>query len=237
MLIKLLLIEKNLPNAQQAVSLLEPLDHILICGVATSYEHSIELIEKKQPDIVLLELNMLEEQSMYISAAIKKQFPYIHIIIYTGYDYVPYFNQLIENGVSGMLYKTASAEELNLMLYNVLRGNTIIPLSLYRQIKLHRSEHLKHYWEIEMTPIEQSLLEMIDERYTNALIAKKIHASESSVEKYLRKLYDKLGVRNKSQAIERMRQDRRLRPIGFAEKASPHALANPRTEVVEHEHL
>src|SRR5690606_3182391 len=124
MLIKLLLIEHNLRTAQQAVSFLERLEHIIVCGFATSYEHSIELIEGKQPDIILLELSTVTEQGFMISSNLKKRFPHIHIIIYTSYDYVPYFNQLIAHGVSGMLYKNASPTELKLMLCNVLKGNT-----------------------------------------------------------------------------------------------------------------
>lgn len=236
MLIKLLLIEHNLRTAQQAVSFLERLEHIIVCGVATSYEHSIELIEGKQPDIILLELSTVTEQGFTISSNLKKRFPHIHIIIYTSYDYVPYFNQLIAHGVSGMLYKNASPTELKLMLCNVLKGNTIIPLSLFAHIKLHRPDQLKHYWEIEMTPIEQSLLEMIDNHYTNDLIAKKIHVSVSSVEKYLRKLYAKLGVRDKNQAIERMHRDRCLRPIMLSDMASSR-LPNTNTEVVDYERL
>jgi len=213
MLIKLLLIEKNEHIAQEVVSLLDPIDNIAICGCATSLEDSINIIEWKQPQIVLLELDLNEEHGVTLSADLKKRYPHLHIIVYTGYDYVPFFNQLIESGVSGMLNKSASAEELTVLLSTVMHGKTIMPLQLFNQIKLHRSDHVKHYWEFDLTPTEQHILELIYERYTNALIAKKIHLSESSVEKYLRKIYDKLGVRNKIEAIERMRQDLSFRPI------------------------
>lgn len=227
MLIKLLLIENNFRSAMHTVSVLKQLEHIMLCGVATSYDHGISMIRQQQPNIVLMELSHCTEQSFSLSSSIKQQFPQIHIIIFTGYDYAPFFNQLIESGVSGMLYKTASPQELELMFCNVLRGNTIIPLSLYRHIKLHRSDSLKHYWEIEMTPTEQYLLELIYKRHTNASIAQKIHVSESSVEKYLRKLYDKLGVRNKNQVIERMKRDQRLRPVALTNNTAPSSLIKP----------
>lgn len=211
--IKLLLIEKNEHLAQQVISLLDPIENIAICGCATTLEDSIKLIEWKQPQIVLLELNLNEEHGVTLSANLKRRFPQLHIIVYTGYDYVPFFNQLIESGVSGMLNKSASAEELTNLLTSVMHGKTIVPLKLFNQIKLHRSDHVKHYWEFDLTPTEQHILELIYERYTNALIAKKIHLSESSVEKYLRKIYDKLGVRNKIEAIERMQQDLCFRPV------------------------
>jgi len=211
--IKLLLIEKNEHLAQQVISLLDPIENIAVCGCATTLEDSIKLIEWKQPQIVLLELNLDEEHGVTLSANLKRRFPQLHIIVYTGYDYVPFFNQLIESGVSGMLNKSASAEELTNLLTTVMHGKTIVPLKLFNQIKLHRSDHVKHYWEFDLTPTEQHILELIYERYTNALIAKKIHLSESSVEKYLRKIYDKLGVRNKIEAIERMQQDLCFRPV------------------------
>jgi len=213
MLIKILLIEKDEHIAQKIISLLEPMDHIVICGCGTSWDDSIELIESEEPHIVLLELNLNEDHGVTLSANLKKRYPQLHIIVYTGYDYAPFFNQLIESGVSGMLTKSASATELAELLTAVMHGKTVIPLHLFQQIKLHRSEHDKHYWEIDLTPTEQHILELIYKRYTNALIAKKVHLSESSVEKYLRKIYDKLRVRNKIEAIERMQQDQSFRPV------------------------
>lgn len=218
MLIKLLLIETNEHFAQQAVSLLEPIEHIMICGYAATYEDSLQLIDKYEPQIVLLELNLNKEHGVTFSAKLKKRYPHIHIIIYTDYDYVPFFNQLIESGVSGMMNKSSAVEELLCMVSTVMSGRTIVPLTLYKQIKLHRSDHVKHYWEFDLTPTERHILELIYERHTNAFIAKTIYLSESSVEKYLRKIYDKLGVRNKTEAIKRMQQDLRFRLVNHQEQ-------------------
>lgn len=213
MLIKLLLIEPNEHFAQQAVSLLEPIEHIMICGYAANYEDSMKLIDQYEPQIVLLELNLNKEHGVTLSSKLKKRYPQIHIIVYTNYDYAPFFNQLIESGVSGMMNKSSNVEELLYMLSTVMSGKTILPLTLYKQIKLHRSDHAKHFWEFDLSPTERHILELIYERHTNAFIAKTIHLSESSVEKYLRKIYDKLGVRSKTEAIKRMQQDLRFRPV------------------------
>ncbi|MCR8659948.1 response regulator transcription factor [Paenibacillus endoradicis] len=208
--IKLLIIDDHPEMASSISSLIQQEDSITIIGITDSLTVAISLIERLYPHIVLLDLNMPEETGITLCSKLKERFPGLHIIIHTGYDYVPYFNQLVDSGASGMLNKSASPSEIIAMIDAVLHGHTIIPLPLFRQIKLHRSEEVKHYWEMDLTPTERSILSMVSDKYTNALIARKIHVSESSVEKYLRKIYEKLGVRNKNEAVERIQQDERF---------------------------
>jgi len=210
MSIKLIIIDDN-PELYSSISrLIKQEDRLTIIGITDSFTGAVSLIDRVYPHVVLLDLNMLEDTGITLCSKLKERYPRLHIIIYTGYDYAPYFNQLVDSGASGMLNKSASPNEIIAMIDAVLRGHTIIPLPLYRQIKLHRSEEVKHYWEMDLTPTERLILHMVSDKYTNALIARKIHVSESSVEKYLRKIYEKLGVRNKNEAVSRIQQDERF---------------------------
>ncbi len=210
MIIRVLIIDDHPAMAIGVTNLLQKDSSIQIVGIAENSAEGFKLIKQLQPSIILLDLNMPDETGIQVCAKIKERYPAIHIIIHTAYDYIPYFNQLLESGASGMLNKTASSDEIISIIHAVVRGQTMIPLTLYRQIKLHRSAEVKHYWEMDLTPTERAILNLVSNKYTNPIIARKMHISVSSVEKYLRRIYEKLGVRSKNEAIERIKNDERF---------------------------
>ncbi|UUZ86630.1 helix-turn-helix transcriptional regulator [Paenibacillus sp. P26] len=57
-----------------------------------------------------------------------------------------------------------------------------------------------------MTEDEMHIMMLVTQGSTNEQIAKDIHMSKRSVDNYLKKIYDKLGVRARAQAVERFLQ-------------------------------
>lgn len=211
--IRALIIDDHPAMAAGLKLLLEQESSIQVVGIAVSGKEGVELASKLRPSVVLLDLSLPDSSGVHICSQIKDSYPSTHIIIHTGYDYEPYFNLLLENGASGMLNKSASPQDVIQMIHAVLQGNTIIPLHLLRKMQLIRSEEVKHYWEADLTATEQKIVSLIVTKATNADIAAKINTSESSVEKYLKKIYDKLGVRTKNEAIAKIKDEDRFRMI------------------------
>lgn len=211
--IKVLIIDDHPAMAFGLQYLLEQYNSVEVLGVAASGKDGIEMVQRLHPTIVILDLNLPDDTGVHIAAAIKEQYPSIHIIIHTGYDYVPYFNRLIESGVSGILNKSASPQDILDMIHAVLRGQTIMPLPIFRQVQLLRPDHVKHYWEADLTTTEQKILSMLADKYTNSKIAGIIHVSESSVENYLKKIYSKLGVKTKAEALAKITNDDRFQRL------------------------
>ncbi len=211
--IKVLIIDDHPAMAFGIQYLLEQNTHIEVLGIAASGKDGIEMVQKLLPSVVILDLNLPDDTGVHIAAAIKEKHPSIHIIIHTGYDYVPYFNRLIESGVSGILNKSASPQDIIDMIHAVIRGHTIVPLPIFRQIQLQRPDHVKHYWEADLTTTEQKILSMLADKCTNSKIASTIHVSESSVENYLKKIYGKLGVKSKAEALTKITNDDRFQRV------------------------
>ncbi|EJW15460.1 response regulator transcription factor [Paenibacillus alvei] len=202
--IKIVIIEDHPAMSAGIKLILEQDIAIQVLGIAKNGEDGMELIHQLSPTVVLLDLNLPDDSGLNLSRIIKEKYPSVHIIIYTGYDFTPFFNRLIDNGVSGIMNKSASSEEILQMIHSVMDGNTLLPLSIFRQIQLQRSGDVRHYWEVNLTENEKKILFMAVRKYTNIQIADQINVSESSVENYLKKIYCKLGVRSKAEAISKV---------------------------------
>ncbi len=57
------------------------------------------------------------------------------IILYTGFEYVSQFNLLINSGISGIISKSASQQELLMAIRAAVNGYTLLPISLLRQLR------------------------------------------------------------------------------------------------------
>lgn len=211
--IKALIIDDHPTMALGIQHLLEQDQDIRVLGIAANGQEGIAMTKRLRPSVVILDLNLPDDTGVHIAAMIKEEYPAIHVIIYTGYDYAPYFNRLIESGVSGILNKSALPEDIIGLIHAVVRGYTILPLPIFRQVQLQRPEHIKHYWEVDLTTMEQRILSMVAKKQTNGQIASVIHMSEGSVERYLKRIYEKLGVRSKTEAIVKITSDERFQVI------------------------
>jgi two-component system competent response regulator ComA len=82
----------------------------------------------------------------------------------------------------------------------VLDNYTMIPLTLYHQMRLTTE---KAATEEVLTKDEIQIMTEIVKGATHDQVADIIHASRRSVDNYVRKIYDKYGVKSRVQAIEK----------------------------------
>lgn len=190
--------------------ILEEDTSIKVIGSAQNGKDGLNLIKQLNPSVVLLELKLPDGSGLKLSNKIKEQSPLVHTIIYTGYNFEPFLNDLIANGVSGFMNKNASTKEIHQLIRNVVNGYTLIPLTLFNKMRLDRSLEVRYYWEIDLTESEKKILSFVARKYTNVKIADEINVSESSVENYLKKLYYKLGVKSKAEAFDKITRENRI---------------------------
>lgn len=82
------------------------------CGEASDGELAFPMIQKLKPDIVITDIRMPFMDGLVLSRLIKKEMPWIEIIILTGYEEFEYAKESIKIGISQYLPKPISGEEL-----------------------------------------------------------------------------------------------------------------------------
>lgn len=82
------------------------------CGEASDGELAFPMIQKLKPDIVITDIRMPFMDGLVLSRLIKKEMPWIEIIILTGYEEFEYAKESIKIGISQYLTKPISGEEL-----------------------------------------------------------------------------------------------------------------------------
>ncbi|MFI3201495.1 MAG: response regulator [Eubacteriales bacterium] len=83
-----------------------------VVGTASSGKEALDLISKKQPDLIISDISMPELDGLQMIAAIKAQYPRIQITILTGYRDFDYAQEAIRLGVTRFLLKPSKMNEL-----------------------------------------------------------------------------------------------------------------------------
>lgn len=82
------------------------------CGEASDGELAFPMIQKLKPDIVITDIRMPFMDGLVLSRLIKKELPWIEIIILSGYEEFEYAKEGIKIGIAEYLSKPINGEEL-----------------------------------------------------------------------------------------------------------------------------
>ncbi|WP_226583528.1 response regulator transcription factor [Halobacillus litoralis] len=164
------------------------------------------LLEKKDYDILLLDLYMPGINGIELAKSVRKTHPDIKLLIYTGFDLNTHFNMLVEADINGFVSKTATSEQLVTAIRSALRDEVVIPLHLFKQLRrseasVSETSESAAAKGLSLNEKEQSILKEVASGFTNREIAQTLHMSQRSVEYTLTGIFNKLNVRSRTEAL------------------------------------
>lgn len=205
-MIRILLVDDH-PSARDGTkSRLEEEPDISVTAVASGME-ALEFIQAgERYSIMLFDLHMPVISGLELTRRVMEIHPNAVILIYTGYDILPNFNILIEAGVSGFVSKASSWEYLAQSIRYALQGESLLPTALLKQLRRHDihfsvQDHEGISETISITKKEQTILQEISLGKSNKEIATLLFMSQRNVEYHLSRIFDKLHVRSRFEAI------------------------------------
>jgi len=183
--------------------IIETSDSFQIIGEAANGEEALSFIEKKKPDVILMDLNMPKMSGLETIEALNEKQNHTPIIILTTYNEDELMLKGIELGAKGYLLKDTDRENLFRTLEAAIRGEILLqPNIMEKIVKYKRKEvHADKVAENNLTVKELFVLKAIARGYKNKEIAFDMGIAERTVKAYLTNIYNKLGVNSRSEAV------------------------------------
>jgi two-component system competent response regulator ComA len=214
--IQILLVDDH-PSVGEGVKSMIEQENDMKVTVVTSSMEALEVLKIQTFEVMMFDLNMPVINGLELTRraiAINSDTP---VIIYTGYDITSHFNILVEARVSGFISKTASREQLITTIRCALRGEAVIPVPLLQQLRRNDARVDASRNEVRLEGIsinekEQAILQEVARGKGNREIADILLMSQRTVEYNLTRIFGKLNVHSRSEAISKAKR-LRLIPI------------------------
>ncbi|MGE7674399.1 response regulator [Lysinibacillus sp. NPDC094403] len=150
--------------------------------------------------LFLIDINMKPINGIQLSEMIKKKQPEALILLYTGYELSDYYELLIEKKVDGLLSKLATKEQVIQTIQAALRGEILLAADFLDFV--HQRTNLSNVQQdVLLSDKEQEILQLVAQGCTNKAIASAIGVTQRTVENYLSKLFVKLNVESRAEAV------------------------------------
>jgi len=150
--------------------------------------------------LFLIDINMKPINGIQLAEMIKKKQPDALIILYTGYELSDYYELLIEKKIDGLLSKLATKEQVIQTIQAALRGEILLAADFLDFVQ-QRSNLPNVQQEVLLSDKEQEILQLVAQGCTNKAIASAIGVTQRTVENYLSKLFVKLNVESRAEAV------------------------------------
>jgi DNA-binding NarL/FixJ family response regulator len=200
--VKLLIVDDHALVRKGIATLLADEELVEVIGEAGNGYEALETARELMPDVILMDINMPRCNGIEATKLIKKELPYIKIVMLTVYEDEQYLFEAIKSGAQGYLLKNLDPENLVTSIFELLKGEAPISPSMATKImneyvQLTRQEPKATN---DLTKRELEVLEMLSHGLTNKEIAAKLTISENTVRNHIRNIFDKLHLENRVQA-------------------------------------
>ncbi|MEX0761062.1 MAG: response regulator transcription factor [Dehalococcoidia bacterium] len=200
--IKVIVVDDHPVVRRGLVSVLNAQPDIQVVGEAEDGAVALDQVRRLRPEVVLMDLQMPGMDGVEAIEKIRDDAPDTRIIILTTFETDNYIFRGVEAGASGYLLKDASSEELIEAIRAVQRGESPVEPRVASKILERLSTGSMASPEQEtLSAREFEVLQLLASGATNKEIAEKLFLTENTTKSHLRHIYDKLGVRGRTQAL------------------------------------
>ncbi len=174
---------------------------------------AVELYEKYQPDVLLMDINMPHMNGVEATEALLKKYPEAKVIILSIHDDGSYVTHALKTGALGYMLKEMDADEIieaikvvsvgGSYLHPKVTHNLVVEFrrlserenkGAFQQVEIRRPYHI-------LTKRESEVLQLLTDGQSNRTIGETLFISEKTVKNHVSSILQKMGVNDRTQAV------------------------------------
>jgi DNA-binding NarL/FixJ family response regulator len=187
--------------------ILETREDIEIVGEAEDGAQALELAQRRQPDVVLMDVRMPVLDGVEATRRLVESGSESRVLILTTFDLDEYVYEALRAGASGFLIKDVQPAQLVDAIRVVARGEALLAPTVTRRLldrfapALPASPGEPPHELSSLTERELEVLGLLAGGLSNAELAERLFLSETTVKTHVSSILRKLGLRDRVQAV------------------------------------
>ncbi|MDB6030780.1 MAG: DNA-binding response regulator [Verrucomicrobiales bacterium] len=167
-----------------------------------SAEAALEGLPKDRPQVVLMDINLPGINGVECVRKLKQIIPQTQVIMLTAYEDTENIFNALAAGASGYLLKRTKSAELLEAIKDVLKGGSPMTTHIARKVvQSFQQAHSSQQPTESLSAREKEVLDRLAEGLMYKEIAEKLGISYETVHTYIRRIYEKLQVRTRTEAV------------------------------------
>lgn len=166
---------------------------------ANDYKETAEMLEREHFNIVFLDLNMPDSNSLSDLALLKKKYPQIPMVVVSAHNEESIIKSCITHNASGYIIKSSSPNDIKKAIQQIMAGNTYVPKGY--MLDLNDDEPNFTTKLEQLTPSQLKVFIQMGKGRLNKQIAYDLNISEATVKAHITAIFKKFGINNRTQAV------------------------------------
>jgi DNA-binding NarL/FixJ family response regulator len=197
------IVEDDVPAREILAGWIRNADGFRCAGEFDDAETALAKLPHEKPSVVLFDINLPGMNGIECVRRLKPSLPDTQFLMVTVYEDANHIFNALSAGASGYLLKQMRRNELLDALKDVHAGGSPMSSQIARKVvqSFRRNETGFDGETVELSPREREVLELLARGYLYKEIAEMLKISVQTVNTYIRRIYEKLHVRSRAQAV------------------------------------
>jgi len=201
-LITVAIVEDDALVRQSLADILKRGPGVVCVGEYGNAEEAVREIPRVQPKVVLMDINLPGMDGVHCVRRLSELAPATQVVMLTVYDETDAIFNSLAAGAHGYLLKPISSAQLLLAIRDVYAGGAPMTSDIARKVVQAFKRSAPAVAETEnLSPREQEVLDFLAKGYLYKEIAEQLNISYGTVHTYIERIFKKLHVRSRSQAV------------------------------------
>jgi len=203
--ITVLLAEDHTLFRQGLKKIISSVQGMEVVGEASNGMEAVELSEKLQPDVILMDINMPKLDGVRATQRITESEEHPAIIVLSMHREDEYIFDALKAGAKGYFLKTSDSQDLVEAIRSVVRGEAVLEPELAQKVldefrRMSTMPRSKATGLASLSTREIEILRLVAQGLSNQDIADKLHLATKTVKNQLYVIFQKLQLNNRTQA-------------------------------------
>lgn len=196
------IVEDDEPTRRMLMDVIAGAGNLQLLSHFGTIEAALADLPREQPDVVLMDINVPLLNGVECVRRLKPLLPGTQFLMLTVYEDADHIFAALAAGATGYLLKSTRRSELLAAIDQVMQGGSPMSSGIARKVVQSFARVETARPEIEsLSPREQAVLELLTKGFLYKEIADSLAVSVPTVSTYIRRIYEKLQVHSRSQAV------------------------------------
>jgi NarL family two-component system response regulator LiaR len=182
--------------------MLKTFDDITMLGEAETGDEALDVCANVQPDVVLMDMLLADQQGPDVIAELRRRQPDIRVVALSSFDDQALVERALQAGAISYVLKNVTAFDLAQAIRRAYAGKATLAPEAVQALVAQMQRPAQP--AIEFTERERAVLQLMARGQSNSQIAAQLFVSAATVKGHIGAILGKLGVTTRSEAIARV---------------------------------